>query len=532
MSAARQTTLVRMQADADDNVDALDDQIESETEPEPEAAPRPETPRKRPAWQWIALAVLVGFVGVQSWRVARFDVRDGPLVGDQASHLMQAQSLAEDGDLVFDAGDHDRFLDVGWGPPRGLFFQVTDDGYAFAKPYGYSVFATPFVMAFGAVGGFAAANAVLLVVLTAACHLILRSRLDDLPALALSTVFVFGSNAYPFAYVIHPDLFLATLTSLVALVALQVRRDPRPWLVAVLAALMSFGVSEKPTLGLVYTALGFAAMWQHRTKLTAVASGVVSGLVALVVAVIPYLRASGNASWNPYAGDRFITPNGDVPFDATPETATMFPTMAERFFSLSYWREVIGEEGREIAESAVYVFVGRHTGMLPFLSAAFVLTAVIVWRRRSDWNRDAVLAASGLAAYVGFYVVLFPFNYFGGGQTVGNRYLLQVIPALLVVVELLQISQRTIWRATAVAAVLSLLFMGPSHRDPDRAFWLLARSSIAQELLPFEYDRRDEIVFACGTYERAVIIATGDDICLQVSGVQVERIDAEVPGDG
>lgn len=531
MTAARQSTLSGMEL-AGAHVDG---ENEARIEVPDAGITEPDTiGRKRPMarWQVAGIIVLLAFIAVQSFRVASFDVRDGPLVGDQASHLMQAQSIAADANLSFDVDDHTRFTDLGWGQPRGLFFQTTDDGYSFAKPYGYSVWASPFVVAFGAIRGFAIANTVLLLGLTACCHLILRSRLDDLTALALTTVFVFGSNAYPFAYVIHPDLFLATLTAAVAALALSVHRRPRPVVVAALAALMSFGISEKPTLGMVYAALGFAAMWRSRTEVRAVAAGVVTGVVAMGVSVAPYLWASGFSSWNPYSGERFISPGGDVAFDATPEVATVFPTMAERFFSVSYWFDVLGDEQREIVESAGYVFIGRHTGMLPFLSAAFVLLLVVVWRRRAEWNRDAALAFSGLAAYVVFYVALFPFNYFGGGQTIGNRYLLQVIPALLVVVVLLDIPRRVIWRSTVVAAALSLLFMGPTHRDPDRAFWLLARSSVAQELLPFEYDRRDDIVFACGTYERAVIVRTGDAVCLQVSGVTVERVDTEVPADG
>ena len=69
-------------------------------------------------------------------------------------------------DLSYDAADMDRWREVGWVPaPTSLFFQRSPWGWAFAKPYLYSVHLAPFVGLFGAVPGVAIANTVLLLAL-------------------------------------------------------------------------------------------------------------------------------------------------------------------------------------------------------------------------------------------------------------------------------------------------------------------------------------------------------------------------------
>ena len=79
--------------------------------------------------------VLVG----AALRVAIHDPTDLPVSGDQASFTYQALSLLG-GDLAYDASDQERWVDLGWDEqPHGLFVQRRDDGWAFAKPLGYSV---------------------------------------------------------------------------------------------------------------------------------------------------------------------------------------------------------------------------------------------------------------------------------------------------------------------------------------------------------------------------------------------------------
>jgi len=474
----------------------------------------------------IGIIALLALIAVQLWRVASYDFRDGPVVGDLASSLLQTISIADGANLSYDLSDIEAFEELGWGPPRGLYFQQVDNGFAFAKPYGYSLWLSPWVKIFGAVSGVAVGNAMLLLVITALAYAILRRRFDRLLSLAAATVFVFGSSAYVYGYVLQTDLFLAMLTAIAMFAALKLFDEPRLVWAVLLGATAGFAVTEKLPLLAIYAFFSAVVFWKHKSEIRIRIAAAVSFAIAWVIGAFPYLYYSSFRSWNPYSGDRFYTNSGDVPFDATPLTNGGTTVSTEKFFSPSYWAEVLGDEKAEIAQSAMYYFIGRHTGLLVFMPLAFVIVIVVLWRRRSEWNLAAASVMLGLGVYMAFYVVLFPFNSFGGGATFGNRYLLQVIPAVLLAPVLLDISPKKLWKMTATGAVLSLLFLGPSHRDPDRAFWLLARTSVAQELLPFEYDRVDDLVFACGTYDRNVIIRTGDALCYEIYGITVVRTEA------
>ena len=84
-----------------------------------------------------AIVILLLVATVQLVRIGAADFRDGPIVGDQAAHLLQAMSIAEEANLSFAASDIENWQEVGWGPaPRGVFYQEYEHGYAFAKPYG------------------------------------------------------------------------------------------------------------------------------------------------------------------------------------------------------------------------------------------------------------------------------------------------------------------------------------------------------------------------------------------------------------
>jgi hypothetical protein len=474
----------------------------------------------------IALAIVIA---VQIVRVATYDITSGPIVGDQASHVLQAISIADGANLSFDQADVESFEAIGWGLPRGLFYRTVADGYTFAKPYGYSLFLAPFVAAFGVSTGIAIANSVIVLALIGLCFAIMVRRFRPLVSLATSAVFVLGSSAYVFGYVVHPDLFLAMLSALFAYLGLRALDGGGIAVLAGLAAVTGFAVSEKPPILAAYGFVGLLLAWKRRNELSALialAAGFVGGLA---VSLVPYLYYSDFSSWNPYSGDRFYSGSGDLPFDLTPATSGGVPAATEKFFSLNYWIDVLGEEQREIAESAVYWAIGRHTGILPFMPLAALLLVVVCWRLPRHWNWGGAAFVAGIGAYSLAYVALFPFNYFGGGQTVGNRYLLQIVPLVLAVPVLVGLGTKQLWKIVGLSVVLSMLFLGPQLRDPERSYWLLSRTSIAQDLLPFEYDRTDDLVFACGTYDRNAIIEIGDPLCLKVAGITVTRVETPEP---
>ena len=237
-------------------------------------------------WAALAVAVLVTCVGT-----LRHDYRDATLVGDQASQLMQAVSLAHGGNLSYDAADLAHYDDATWRvryrPPAGLLFQRDGDGWAFAKPYGYSLLVAPFLRVLGPTRGIAVANTLLLLAVLAVCIALLRLRLEGpaVPLTALAIVLV--SNVVPYAYVLYVELFTAVVVGLAAYGLLRAARDRTTW-----PALLGFGaaglaVAEKSTLVLALGPLAVVAMTRlpgWRARLPALAAGV----LVLGLAVVPY----------------------------------------------------------------------------------------------------------------------------------------------------------------------------------------------------------------------------------------------------
>jgi hypothetical protein len=136
-------------------------------------------------------------------------------------------------------------------------------------------------------------------------------------------------------------------------------------------------------------------------------------------------------------------------------------------------------------ESAAYYFVGRYTGVLITVPLALLLLAAMLVKLPKA-NRWGVAAVLGVLFYVGFYLVVFPKNYYGGGQSLGDRYFVQMAPAILVAALFAPLGARTLRWLSAAAVALSLIFTLPHHRDPSGAYTDILRTSAPQRLLPVE----------------------------------------------
>ena len=95
------------------------------------------------SWAVLGLLLAATLAGALT-----FDRRSWPgLVGDEATYLMQAQSLAWDFDVRYSRQDYDRFV-AQWGAkPDGLILQSGDGGrtLVYAKPASYALWIAPFL---------------------------------------------------------------------------------------------------------------------------------------------------------------------------------------------------------------------------------------------------------------------------------------------------------------------------------------------------------------------------------------------------
>ena len=437
------------------------------------------------AWAALAVATLITCVGT-----LRHDYRDATLVGDQASQLMQSVSLAHGGNLSYDPADLRNYADATWRvryrAPAGLLFQRHGDGWAFAKPYGYSLVVAPFLRVLGPTHGVAVANTLLLLAVLAVCLALLRLRLSGpaVPLVALALVLV--SNVVPYAYVLYVELFTALVVGIAAygLLRAAARRHP-VGRAASASPQQGLALAEKSTLALVLAPLAIVALVRLpglRSKLPAVAAGV----VVFGLAVLPYWHYSDHQTISPYGGERYATRRGEVPFSDPPAPADRYGrSSTDETLSVSYVRHALGERWRDKARSAATYVVGRHTGVLVFMPIAGVV-AVLALLTGRRMTAPGVAILGGLVLYALAYVVLFTDNYYGGGQSYGNRYFVQVCPLVAALAAAAPIPPRRLVVGALASIVFGLVVLWPGIRHPSTAVEHIERTTSLQRIFPFE----------------------------------------------
>lgn len=450
-----------------------------------------------PVQRRVALCACLGaLIAAAVLRIAVHDPGDRPLRGDQASFVYNAISLAQ-GDLAYDEQDHERWVEIGWTPyPHGLFAQLRDDGWAAAKPIGYSVLLAPAV-ALGGLRGVAVLGALMVLAYAGLWYAIARHRWDRPAAAAVAAAATLASHAWFYGFVAHADLFVAALVGVAAVGCLRARQG-EAWALVVAAASVGLLTTEKvPAVGALLPLLVVAAA-RVSIAARAVAAGALVAVAALSMA--PYLYYSDGASWSAYGGDRYYLP-GATPWTGAPMGAAR-PIETDEVITVSFLVDRLADPSDDLPSAAVTYVVGRHTGVMTFLPIVPLLTAsslaVVLLRRRrgahappqAPRSSDLALAGAaglGLVLYVAFYLLLFTDNYYGGGQSIGNRYFLQISPLAAVIPVAVALSARAALRCAAGAAVWAVAVIGPDLVRADRAFSELHHTSALQRLLPFEH---------------------------------------------
>ncbi len=430
---------------------------------------------------WVLLG---GLLGALLLAAVSFDRASWPrLVGDEATYLMQAESLAFDFDLVYELGDYQRFVDH-WGfAPEGLILQSGDAGQTitYGKPAIYPLAIAPFVR-FAPRRGAAIGNAFYLALAGWLVAMTLR-RFADATAPLWVAAFLFGSVTFGHVFWAHADLFLLCLVATaLALIYRQpsADRDPDETLSLALAGVLLalVGLSRPLYLSLLLPACLATGRQRRAQRSLALVAGF--GLV-LVASILVNLGVRG--SWTPYGGQRmgFYTETG-------------FPAVD---FATESWETKLGERPgtgswvdrdkflfhfspRLAAYDLYYYLTGRSIGLVPYFLPG--LFAFVAWR--SARGRWALPLAVALTAAGFFY--LRAFNFYGGGGALANRYFLPMYPALWFVV-----ARRRHWLWPVGATLLAAPFLWPLWTAP-RAFpmhpegGLRYVSSAAVSLLPYE----------------------------------------------
>lgn len=410
------------------------------------------------------------------------DRRSWPgLVGDEATYLMQAQSLAWDQDLRYSRGDFDRFVEQ-WGTkPEGLILRSGDGGQTltYAKPASYAAWIAPFLR-LSPNRGAAIANALLLALAAVVAARTLERRLGPAAPLWVA-VWIFASVAFAYVFWAHSDLFLMSLSAIA--LALTYGADPDEprrrsllrWLAV--GALLYLVTASRPFYGVLLIPAALAVPRSQR-KLGLSALVLVS---VLLLALSSFANLAEGDSWTPYGGERqsFDSSTGFPEVELAP--GSWKEQIAAR--GSRAWRAADEFEARQSAWNVLYSLVGRHVGILPYFLP--LLLGIAGFRKGEGRGMLIVAVALGVACFL----LTRPFNFYGGGGAIANRYFLPLYPALWFAAA--RPARTVSWGWAVIAAALAAPFLWPLWSHP-RAYFLdkdggyLYVSDFARRVLPYE----------------------------------------------
>ena len=417
--------------------------------------------------------------------------------GDGATYHAMAWSLAEDGDLRYEAKDVFRVRREVPTGPQGIFLKRASGGLRwdgaggfpwvrrvapnepriyYAKPFAYSVAAAPLVKLFGT-RGLLLANALFLAAALFLGYAALRRSAAPAPALAFTLALFLATVAPVYLVWPAPEVFNMAL----AAAGLAAWRLDRPMLSAVILGIATY---SKPynlwlaiPLGLEPLVAGAGTPWARR-----LVESTRRGLVLAAVILASFgLNAAVTGEANYQGGAERKTFYGTFPFewDAKRQRETTFGNSGIWMSTNQLGPRVEGRDevaasqgaepprsGREIRDSflwnLLYFWIGRFGGALPYflpMVLAVALFLAVGPRSRTGWLAVAALVVSYL-----FYIAMIPDNWYGG-PTVGNRYFLNLLPLGLFLVPRGREMLAAIVGTLASAALVLPLLLAPLYHS-------------------------------------------------------------------
>ncbi|HEX3131801.1 MAG TPA: hypothetical protein VH394_30975 [Thermoanaerobaculia bacterium] len=362
-------------------------------------------------WAVLGLLLLATFAAA-----ATLDRRAWPaFVGDEATYLLEAQSLAWDFDVQYTRADYDRFVEQ-WGTkPEGMILQSADGGrtLVYGKPAVYPLYLAPFLR-LSPTRGAGVANALALALAAGMAAWALQKKIGSVAPLWMAA-WVFASVTFAYVFWVHSDLFLMCLT---AIALSLVYGGSRRWVLV--GVLLSIVILSRPLYAGLLLPVALAVPREDRKRPVVLLTAGALGLAVLATGANLAVRGT----WTSYGGDRqsFYGSTGFPGVDAKP-----WGEQIEERGTHGWVKEEtlqIGFDARQTAWNVLYYLAGRDVGLLPYF-LPFVLGFLAF---RPGEGRWALILAVAAAAAALFW--LRPFNFYGGGGAMANRYFLPLYPAL------------------------------------------------------------------------------------------------------
>jgi hypothetical protein len=421
----------------------------------------------------VLLGVACGLVLLLALGTNLRQASDGRFWSDGASYHAMAGSLAFDRDLVFGAEDLARVRRLYPGGPQGVFLKRVADRkgesrLVYAKAALYPALGAPLAWLLGVDRGLLLLNAVAFVLALGLGYGELRRSASETGAV-LGVVAVLALGVAP-VYLLWETPEILNLSLVTAgLVAFRRGRIP-------LAAL-AFGLAvySKPThlaaalplflAPLVGAATGLAARAMESARRVALVAAVTAACFGLGWLATGELNYQGGERKTFY--DRYPFDPG-VGFDSAGvwmTTEQVGPLVAGRDDDKRSDRIAPPRAAEELRRSFLlnlgYFWVGRFAGALPYFPG--FAAALLLFLAAGPRERDGWLALVGVAVAAVGTLLLIPDNWYGGGGTIGNRYLLGFLP-----LGLLLLPRGRGWVAAAFGAIVTVALLSPVLASPVR----------------------------------------------------------------
>ncbi|MEM6454524.1 MAG: hypothetical protein AAF772_05470 [Acidobacteriota bacterium] len=382
-----------------------------------------------------------------------------PSLPGEDTLLMQALSLAHDGDLRYARIDHDRFAARLQRAPRDLALVSADDGHSltFAPAPLYALLLAPLARALDPLRAAATLNVLLFIGALVVARVRLRPRTGPWIDLLLLAALAAGGVA-PYLFLATGDALrlAAALAGAALLLPAPSDDDGAPtaaarWRLRASGALLSVpALHHAPDLLLLAAAL----LLVRRGRLALLQGSL--GFVALIGLAMGI--ASGGLPGVTTVGTTFDARTGlplvDLPI--LPGTWNYTARQLEALHFTGGARFGYGLDAALWRWNALYGLAGRHVGALPYhVGLLAVGLAGLLLARRWRWLG---IGAGALALFALLLLLAHPFDLAGGPATFGNRRTLALLTMLMVVgLGALR------WRAAPalLTAALALLVAAP-----------------------------------------------------------------------
>ena len=321
----------------------------------------------------------------------------------------------------------------------------------------------------------------------------------------VSNLFFFLSTAYVYIYWVHAEIYNMFLIMLgffmwfmyLKNMDVHVRNTFNPSIYLYLSAII-FGLAtfaKTPNLVGILP-LVICEAWFRRGKNLLVVL-FLFGFTTFILYIIFYIT-TGNIS--PYTVQYFYC--GNYPFwnGYGPEDVGGIP-LSEGLFKLS----ILSLSGlRTILYNLFYYIFGRFTGIIwyyPFILLSIFSYIGFIGKYKDSYssheNLDLGRALILLVIILNVFMYLYlaydsPFNYFGGGHAVGNRYF-YIYPAFLFLIGKVELNKKTLGILSFVL-LTSLAFVGPMNLSPIEASAepMEHTTHLPYKILPLEYTLLDD----------------------------------------